>query len=186
MLLVICFALGGLFYDVLINLKTYPIFKIVGIGLFQGSPTLISIILLWSSGNDASKVAKYTKFDKSFTGRKKKRESLSKEQREELYKQVLEHVDYQYSVNPGELSFNSIKEAFSDRIRSSQAISRLLQKERPLIYASIKENSKGKRGRKSKNKIAEKSNNLKARASDLKTKAFSFLSGLKKKQEATK
>ena len=78
MLLVIAFALGGLFYDAIINIENYTIFQLVGIALIQGAPTLISVILLWSSGNDASKVAKYTKFDQSFTGKKKKRNSLSR------------------------------------------------------------------------------------------------------------
>jgi len=45
--------------------------------------------------------------------------------------------------------FNGLSTRTRDkRIKSSQAISRLLQKERPLIYASIKENSRGRRGRK--------------------------------------
>ena len=128
----------------------------VGIALIQGAPTLISVILLWSSGNDASKVAKYTKFDQSFTGKKKNRNSLSKEEREMLNKEILEHVDHHFKTEKDNLSFNSVKEAFPGRIHSSGTVNRLLKKERPIIFAHIKDTQK--RGRKAdaqqeKNKI---------------------------------
>lgn len=178
MLLVVSFSLGGLFYDVIINFENYPLLRVIAIGLFQGSPTLISIILLWSSGNDASKVAKYQKFDKAFTGKKKSRDSMSKEEREALYKQILEHVDYHYQANKEALSMNSIKEAFNGRVKSSATVSRLLNKERPLVYAYIKDNVKA--GRKQKGQTTKgqiEGREDKQGNSSMKTKVNEFMKG---------
>jgi hypothetical protein len=146
MFLVLAFTIGSVGYQVFLDSTKFKIGKLILLSVVMGTPTLLSTLLMYFSANEVSKIPKNTKLDKAFRGKKNQRFSMSKEERELLYKQILEHVDHNSDSIE---SFRGVQEVFQDRCKSSFVISNLLKKERPLLYERIKK--KQPKGRKSEN-----------------------------------
>jgi hypothetical protein len=145
MAVVMVFSIGSVVYDLIENTQNYSTSQMFVYLLVIGIPSVLSTVLMFVSSNDASKVPKNKKLDKAFTGNKKPgaKFSMSKEDRENLNKQILEHVDH-HSTNIG--SFREIQSVFQDRVKNSSTISALLKRERPILYQDIR--TKQKAGRK--------------------------------------
>ena len=143
--LVLLFTVGSIGYDIVLNYDNMALVKLILYAVVTLTPTILSTMLMFSSASEVSKISKNPKLDKAFKRSKSNRFSLSKEEREKLNIQILEHVDYNGDSIE---SFNSIQEIFQDRVKGKGYVQRLLKKERPLLFEKIK--SKQKKGRKEK------------------------------------
>lgn len=143
--LVLLFTVGSIGYDIVLNYDNMAMVKLILYAVVTLTPTILSTMLMFSSASEVSKISKNPKLDKAFKRSKSNRFSLSKEEREKLNIQILEHVDYNGDSIE---SFNSIQEIFQDRVKGKGYVQRLLKKERPLLFEKIK--SKQKKGRKEK------------------------------------
>lgn len=143
--LVLLFTVGSIGYDIVLNYDNMALVKLILYAVVTLTPTILSTMLMFSSASEVSKISKNPKLDKAFKRTKSNRFSLSKEEREKLNIQILEHVDYNGDSIE---SFNSIQEIFQDRVKGKGYVQRLLKKERPLLFEKIK--SKQKKGRKEK------------------------------------